>query len=98
MIRRVSLAALSVGTVLIIYGFSTLDSVPASFWRFITDTRADHVVWLMIAGILFFCLGAGGAILSPNPIRTHSYPRTLAAHPRARPDRVRPFWSSWTRK
>ena len=65
--RLVSLVFLSIGTVLIIYGLNALDSIGSSFSRFFTGTPTDRTMWLLIAGVLCFCTGAGGLVFGPKP-------------------------------
>lgn len=101
MIRSLCLVSLSIGTVLVIYGFNALESVASSFRHFLTDSPTDKTVWVIIAGTLLFGLGAAGAVLSPNPIGNHTYlrPPSPAPHRRASGRTIRPpSWLSRNRE
>lgn len=65
--RITSLIFLSIGTVLIIYGFNALDSIASSFSRFFSGTPTDKTIWLLLGGFLCFGVGAGGLVFGPKP-------------------------------
>lgn len=60
--RLLSLILLSVGLVLVIYGFAALDSISSSFSRFFTGAPTDRTIWLLIGGLLLAGIGGGGLL------------------------------------
>lgn len=65
--RLLSLLFLSIGTVLIIYGLNALDSVSSSLSRLFNGVPTDETIWLLLAGLVCFCIGIGGLIRGPKP-------------------------------
>jgi NADH:ubiquinone oxidoreductase subunit 4 (subunit M) len=56
----VSLGLLVAGIVLIVYGFSALESISSSFSRFFTGSPTDKTMWLLIGGVICACVGLTG--------------------------------------
>lgn len=65
--RLFSLIFLSIGTVLVIYGLNALDSVSSSLSRLFNGVPTDETIWLLLAGVLCFCVGIVGLLRRPKP-------------------------------
>jgi hypothetical protein len=66
--RILSLALLSGGIVLVIYGISAADSVGSRFARLYTGAPTDKTLWLLIGGIVAVVIGVVG-LLRTSPRR-----------------------------
>lgn len=60
--RVISLAVLVAGIILLVYGFSALDSIGSSFSRFFTGSPTDKTMWLIIGGAVATVIGATGVL------------------------------------
>jgi hypothetical protein len=58
--KLISLAILTVGIVLVIYGVSASESLSSDFSRFFTGSPTDKTIWLLISGIVAIAIGLGG--------------------------------------
>ena len=57
-----SMALLIVGVILLVWGFSALDSFGSDVSRFFTGSPTDKAVWLMIGGVLASVIGFVGVV------------------------------------
>jgi hypothetical protein len=65
--RTISLIFLSLGTVLVIYSFNAVGSLSSAFSEFLSGAPTDRAVWAMIAGVVLFGVGIGGAVFGRKP-------------------------------
>lgn len=63
--KLIFLAILAVGIVLVIYGFSALDSFRSDVSRFFTGSPTDKTIWLMIGGAAAILIGGVGLLRGP---------------------------------
>ncbi|MCC5841413.1 MAG: DUF3185 family protein [Opitutales bacterium] len=61
--RIIFLGILIVGIILIVLGFSAMDSFSSDVSRFFTGSPTDKSVWLLIGGVLLTMVGVGGTTL-----------------------------------
>jgi len=57
-----SIALSIVGVILLIWGFTALDSFSSDVSRFFTGSPTDKAVWLMIGGVAATVIGAIGLL------------------------------------
>lgn len=58
--KLISLALLTGGVVLIIYGVNASESVGSDISRLFTGAPTDKTLWLLIGGVLMAAVGLGG--------------------------------------
>lgn len=49
--KAISLAMLSAGIALVIFGFVAMDSISSTFSEFCSGTPSDRSIWLLITGV-----------------------------------------------
>jgi hypothetical protein len=62
--QGISVALLAVGIVLVIWGFSALDSFSSDVSRFFTGSPTNKAVWLLIGGIGAAIVGLFGLVFT----------------------------------
>jgi hypothetical protein len=62
--QGISVALLAVGIVLVIWGFSALDSFSSDVSRFFTGSPTNKAVWLLIGGIGAAIVGLFGLVFA----------------------------------
>ena len=60
--KGISVALLVVGTVLIIWGVSALDSVSSDLSRIFTGSPSDKAIWLLVPGAAAAIVGLFGLL------------------------------------
>lgn len=60
--QGLSIAIVTVGIILLVWGFSALDSFSSDVSRFFTGSPTDKAVWLMIGGTAAGVVGAFGML------------------------------------
>ena len=60
--KRIALAILSVGIVLVIYGVSASNSFSSDVSRFFTGSPTDKAIWMLIGGIVAIIIGLAGLL------------------------------------
>lgn len=60
--QGLSIAIVTVGIILLVWGFSALDSFSSDVSRFFTGSPTDKAVWLMIGGTAATVVGAFGML------------------------------------
>lgn len=66
--RLVSLALLTGGIILIVYGVAASDSISSEFSRFFTGNPTDKTIWLLIGGTVATLIGATGLVRGSKPL------------------------------
>ena len=61
--RLISLAILSGGIVLVVFGVSATNSFNSDVSRFFTGSPTDKAIWMIIGGIVAIVIGLGGLSL-----------------------------------
>ena len=57
-----SIALLIIGVILLVWGFSALDSFDSDVSRFFTGSPTDKAIWLMIGGVAATIIGGVGLL------------------------------------
>jgi hypothetical protein len=81
--RILACVLLSIGTVLVVYGFNALNSVTASFSRLVRGAPPEQALWFLLAGVLAMVLGITGLFRAPK-IRPAMSRRDRSGAPQAR--------------
>ena len=62
--KIISIALLVGGVVLIVFGFSAINSFSSDVSRFFTGSPTDKAIWMLIGGIVLAVVGLSGTFLS----------------------------------
>lgn len=66
--RLLSLALLTGGIILIIYGVAASDSISSEFSRLFTGNPTDKTIWLLVGGAVATLIGASGLVRGTKPL------------------------------
>lgn len=60
--KILSVAILTIGVVLIVYGINASHSISSDFSRVFTGSSTDKSIWMLVGGIVAAVIGAGGLL------------------------------------